>query len=792
MAEGAGSSACCDGLIAALENIWARALSHLSLKSALALQLACRSISCSVMANGRLLQWGCRVRPFIGTDATAKSLRTLRQYFPLLRELRVSLFSKCTPIPSEFETCNNIAQLGAEEQLELMTLFEEFEKHASTAAVGAAGLAPTQSELDSMVVAAKLQEQKMKEVFAKAAMRHAAQAMGQRNIRGTVTLCDLNSRSDLNGQIGEILSYNETKDRYVVKLTRSQESFLAKLANINVGSPADVITELSGLRHLESLTLHTDIVMQPPSVYESIGRLPFLMQLEITGHLCDFAVREIAMGCAGLRKLSLRLHGSVGDEGLESIASCVLLTNLTLAGLKNTDAVLSRVIFACARLTSVDFWEMAVGAETFRSIATNSILEDLCLRKSSDGSWAVEFSTVTRACQRLKSVTFSNRSGLIDFSEIQTNQSVQVLHLENQPFNVQSLASLRGWANLKRFDLYCYGPPFVTSVLAALVMHAPSLQHVAKVVLCALSGDFPPYGPHEVIEKLREVWSSHCVQYDQHSVAFHLREVQNTSPGVQDEHRLIEENTTQEQPVALARVLHEETAAVVDEEVAQTEVSLQWAEMVQRRIQDDHSRENFTAAVPSEIGAGSLEESTEVSVEEKVHILRFGCNATEEFRELLLFGPHMRFCRDALESEGFSCVLPSGALIFVMPEQFDEVRRQLIGFHLHPFHVVISSRFECDLEHALASLPYKKRPREKVKDRRQLDPLETAPVAEVAIDSVCDDPPEQYELCEERTFLCICPCLRRAEDVVQSTTEVVTDSQAHYAYARGRNPRRLV
>merc|ERR1712060_577183 len=131
-------------------------------------------------------------------------------------------------------------------------------------------------------------------------------------------------------------------------------------------------------------------------------------------------------------------------------------------------------------------------------------------------------------------------------------------------------------------------------------------------------------------------------------------------------------------------------------------------------VQDD--RGTIEQRAEGEMLANREEERTD----EKVHLLRFGCNDTEAFRRLLLEGVHMKRCRDDLDNAGSSCHLPGGALMFVKPDQGRDVRRALDGMELSSFHVIVTSSFESDLEDALASLPYRRRPREKVQHRREV------------------------------------------------------------------------
>mmetsp|Transcript_23483 Transcript_23483/g.59790 ORF Transcript_23483/g.59790 Transcript_23483/m.59790 type:complete len:206 (+) Transcript_23483:13-630(+) len=97
----------------------------------------------------------------------------------------------------------------------------------------------------------------------------------------------------------------------------------------------------------------------------------------------------------------------------------------------------------------------------------------------------------------------------------------------------------------------------------------------------------------------------------------------------------------------------------------------------------------------------------------EVHVLRFSKGDTASIRDALLKGAQLRPCRDAQADAGYPCVLPSGAYIFVHPEQYPDVQRALCGFELRPFNVVISKPFEYLLDEVLAGFSYRNRPREK-------------------------------------------------------------------------------
>lgn len=252
----------------------------------------------------------------------------------------------------------------------------------------------------------------------------------------------------------------------------------------------------------------------------------------------------------------------------------------------------------------------------------------------------------------------------------------------------------------------------------------------------------------------------------------------------------------------MENVFHGEPAARIAEEVAQDAANIRWAEDVQHNIEASTGRQHMAEAITvlqgcsGTVGQQREDEKLdgregEEQTNEKVHLLRFGCNDTEAFRKLLLEGTHMKRCRDLLDKAGSSCHLPGGALMFVKPDQCQDVRRALDGVELCSFHVIVTSSFESDLEDALASLPYRRRPREKAQHRREVSiPTKQEPDSE-AEDQEAQDV-SSYELSCKRTFLCYAPTLKKPEAVVQSTTEAVSSSaSAHYNSFRGVNPRRF-
>lgn len=73
----------------------------------------------------------------------------------------------------------------------------------------------------------------------------------------------------------------------------------------------------------------------------------------------------------------------------------------------------------------------------------------------------------------------------------------------------------------------------------------------------------------------------------------------------------------------------------------------------------------------------------------------------------------MEPCRSALAAQGFACEQPSGACVFVAPDEFESVREEIENRDLKPFHVVVSREYEQAVMDAVASLPSKAQVREK-------------------------------------------------------------------------------
>lgn len=218
-------------------------------------------------------------------------------------------------------------------------------------------------------------------------------------------------------------------------------------------------------------------------------------------------------------------------------------------------------------------------------------------------------------------------------------------------------------------------------------------------------------------------------------------------------------------------VVHEEAAASHDEALLSMQADEQFAADVEWLL---HSTDT----------AAQIEQH-EFPRQEDVYIFRFGGGNTEAFRSALLHGPELGPCREAL-NQNFQH--PSGALMFVNPEQLPDVLVRLETAALHPFHVIITDSKTYLVVEVLANMPRRQRPREKRSKRSALvSPPLDAEVAEQSersssSNSDAEVSSDSVAVHLNRTFLCVAPLLLDACTINQSTTE---------ACSRGMNPRRL-
>jgi len=244
----------------------------------------------------------------------------------------------------------------------------------------------------------------------------------------------------------------------------------------------------------------------------------------------------------------------------------------------------------------------------------------------------------------------------------------------------------------------------------------------------------------------------------------------------------------------IEEVEHDETPArILPQEAAAIQQAM-WTGHVESQIGQHEIGGNVTAAAslpnPEDISGSSTEA-------QKIHLLRFGSapaggRSWERFREVLLSDPRLAPCRDALRTAGIAIELLEGALLFIAPEHHAAVKHALNNEQIRNFHIIISEDFFELLFKILSSQPFRQRPKLK-KGEHGSRLLCCAPLPHNAqkwdVEEASDEE-ETWELTVKRTFLCYAPQPYDARSVTQSSTDVHAEqSQEHYAYPRGSNPR---
>eukprot|EP00933_Yihiella_yeosuensis_P070128 TRINITY_DN7764_c0_g1_i1.p1 TRINITY_DN7764_c0_g1~~TRINITY_DN7764_c0_g1_i1.p1 ORF type:complete len:591 (-),score=94.32 TRINITY_DN7764_c0_g1_i1:217-1989(-) len=95
-----------------------------------------------------------------------------------------------------------------------------------------------------------------------------------------------------------------------------------------------------------------------------------------------------------------------------------------------------------------------------------------------------------------------------------------------------------------------------------------------------------------------------------------------------------------------------------------------------------------------------------------VHIIQYSRHP-KTLGQALLKGEELKACRDSLAARGYSCEQPSGAKIFVLPEQFEAVIAAIADQDLKPWHVIVSDEFEKLVVQAVKKLPSSEQVKEK-------------------------------------------------------------------------------
>jgi len=210
---------------------------------------------------------------------------------------------------------------------------------------------------------------------------------------------------------------------------------------------------------------------------------------------------------------------------------------------------------------------------------------------------------------------------------------------------------------------------------------------------------------------------------------------------------------------------------------------------------------------PARISSGEAAEIEEQQLAGRIERLSFDCAGAEDSSLLdsnpvllltcnrrpeclvieLTQGKSLHQCRMNLEAAGLLWRLPSGALVFVHPEQYAKVTSTIAALELKAFNIVIASDLEYLLEEALANVGQ----RAWMKAREHIDIAgeSVRTVSHRAIPLSDSNKLGQSEFGLEdklefsRTFLCSAPQRRRPESVSQSTTEARSRA--------GLNPRRV-
>jgi hypothetical protein len=234
-------------------------------------------------------------------------------------------------------------------------------------------------------------------------------------------------------------------------------------------------------------------------------------------------------------------------------------------------------------------------------------------------------------------------------------------------------------------------------------------------------------------------------------------------------------------------VVHEEPAAERDEQAAYLQADEEWASAVEWRLHAplQYPKASSIQLADSTAAQGDTEPrsmSDAVSnslATPRVFLLRFGsapCGGDSwlSFIDLVMDSPQFKPCRDNLEMAGFPTRTPQGIPLLITVEQYQDTRKALVGKEVSPkFNLIIAQDLEYLLHELLQNMSFQRRPKLKQGTTGRQSLFDTV-----------------MELKLERTFLCYAPLPRNAESVVQSTTEVVAESNAHYSYSRGGNPRR--
>lgn len=195
----------------------------------------------------------------------------------------------------------------------------------------------------------------------------------------------------------------------------------------------------------------------------------------------------------------------------------------------------------------------------------------------------------------------------------------------------------------------------------------------------------------------------------------------------------------------IQEVQHNDTAAVI---------SAQEAQLISATASSTWLQQNSESSVdPCEW----LVQSAHDEDMERILVLQISRNP-KEFQDTLLRADALEHVRHCLDSEGYDVILPCGALIFVSPLHYTNVRDTIQKQHkdLKCYHVIVSESLVSLVKEALQAIPSQLNVR--IRDSR------TRVVA-------CAGQSKEELYIVENTFLVAVRAMRGAQSVNQSTTE---------------------
>lgn len=221
----------------------------------------------------------------------------------------------------------------------------------------------------------------------------------------------------------------------------------------------------------------------------------------------------------------------------------------------------------------------------------------------------------------------------------------------------------------------------------------------------------------------------------------------------------------------LQEVNHNEPAQHIDQEVARAALQLEsdeaWAQQVEQHIsRGEHLKADAALQVSCEwTEVSTSERGSDVEIwnsrpsdfGETIYILGFTrCGA--QLKQALQEGRELEDIRIAADNHGQSCLLKSGAGIFVYPNQYQPILSVLGQSRLKPHQVIVSEAFLPLVYREVAKLP----------SRANIRPCSLKTIA------LIDGDTSEYICVVERTFFNAAPHQRCDVDAVTQST-----SQAH-------------